>query len=206
MKNTHDLKTDPKVFQDVINGNKTFEIRFNDRDFQVGDELILKETKYSGEQMKNGNSLEFTGRQLIKNVSYVLSGYGLQDGWVILGIVDESGQKSQQAKIDSLNKNIEALHVEIGRIQKEYQGMFEGVQGRQKTIDELQAKYDELNNRATGVALDQMATAKLNYELQARVDETLKILKVWDDQSYRDDMDQLIGEIEDILKGNKDEI
>ena len=76
---------------------------------------------------------------------------------------------------------------------------------QQAKIDELQAKYDELNNRATGVALDQMTTAKLNYELQARVDETLKILKGWDDQSYRDDMDQLIGEIEDILKGNSHE-
>ena len=37
-------------------------------------------------------------------------------------------------------------------------------------------------------------------ELQARIDEALKILKDWDDQSYRDDMDQLTGEIEDILK------
>ena len=38
-------------------------------------------------------------------------------------------------------------------------------------------------------------------ERQTRVDEALKILKDWDDQSYRDDMDQLTGEIEDILKG-----
>ena len=42
-------------------------------------------------------------------------------------------------------------------------------------------------------------------ELQARIDEALKILKDWDDQSYRDDMDQLTGEIEDILKENGDE-
>ena len=55
----------------------------------------------------------------------------------------EASQQSQQAKIDSLSKNIEALHVENDRIQKEYQMMFEGVQGRQKTIDELQARIDE---------------------------------------------------------------
>ena len=55
----------------------------------------------------------------------------------------EAGQQSQQAKIDSLNKNIEALHVEIGRIQKEYQGMFEGMQGGQKTINELQGRIDK---------------------------------------------------------------
>ena len=50
---------------------------------------------------------------------------------------------SQQAKIDSLNKNIEALHVENDRIQKEYQMMFEGAQGRQKTINELQGRIDK---------------------------------------------------------------
>ena len=59
----------------------------------------------------------------------------------------------------------------------------------------------------TGSAFEagqQSQQAKID-ELQARVDEALKILKDWDDQSYRDDMDQLTGEIEDILKGNKDE-
>lgn len=100
--------------------------------------------------------------------------------------------QSQQAKIDSLNKNIEALHVEIERIQKEYQGMFEGVQGRQKTIDELKAKYDELNNRATCIALDQMTTAKLNYELQKRIDDiTQKLNNIKNDtlRSHRYDYD-----------------
>ena len=59
----------------------------------------------------------------------------------------------------------------------------------------------------TGSAFEagqQSQQAKID-ELQARIDEALKILKDWDDQSYRDDMDQLTGEIEDILKGNKDE-
>ena len=54
----------------------------------------------------------------------------------------------------------------------------------------------------TGSAFEagqQSQQAKID-ELQARVDEALKILKDWDDQSYRDDMDQLTGEIEDILK------
>ena len=45
----------------------------------------------------------------------------------------------------------------------------------------------------------QSQQAKID-ELQGRIDEALKILKDWDDQSYRDDMDQLTGEIEDILK------
>ena len=44
----HDLKILPQYFQSVSSGEKTFEIRFNDRQFSVGDTLILKEYfKYS---------------------------------------------------------------------------------------------------------------------------------------------------------------
>lgn len=86
MKKIHELKTDSEVFQAVAEGRKTFEIRFNDRDFRVGDELVLLETINTGEQMKRGKPLLYSGNELRKKVSYILSGYGLQDGWVILGI------------------------------------------------------------------------------------------------------------------------
>lgn len=38
----HELKLDVKYFDEVKNGTKNFEIRKNDRDFQVGDIMILK--------------------------------------------------------------------------------------------------------------------------------------------------------------------
>lgn len=40
---THELKTWPKYFNDVWYGRKKFELRKNDRDFKVGDELWLRE-------------------------------------------------------------------------------------------------------------------------------------------------------------------
>lgn len=40
---THHLKTKPEYFQAVINGTKPFEIRYNDRNFQSGDKVILEE-------------------------------------------------------------------------------------------------------------------------------------------------------------------
>ena len=93
----HMLKTDPAVFQDVLDGSKTFEIRFNDRGYQIGDLIVLKETKFTGQQMKSGQPLAYTGREIQKRISYVLGGYGLQDDWVILGVQDIEATKAQAA-------------------------------------------------------------------------------------------------------------
>ena len=84
----HNLKTDPEVFQASFDNLKDFEIRFNDRDFKIGDELVLMETKYSGEEMRNGKPLAFTKRKLHRTVKYILKGgvYGLAEGWVILAL------------------------------------------------------------------------------------------------------------------------
>mgnify|MGYP000102844115 CR=1 FL=1 len=84
----HDLKTDPEVFQQSLDGVKPWEIRYNDRSFQVGDTVCLKETKHSGAEMKAGASLEYTGRELTKTITNVVSGYGLQDNWVVLTMGD----------------------------------------------------------------------------------------------------------------------
>jgi len=83
---THELKTDPEVFEESEKGRKRFEIRFNDRDYQVGDMLHIRETKYSGAQMTNGAPLEYTGREDWMKVRYILRGpaYGLEAGWVIM--------------------------------------------------------------------------------------------------------------------------
>lgn len=39
----HKLKIETQYFKQVISGEKTFEIRFNDRNYAVGDQLILCE-------------------------------------------------------------------------------------------------------------------------------------------------------------------
>ncbi|MCW8037927.1 hypothetical protein [Acinetobacter entericus] len=38
-------------------------------------------------------------------------------------------------------------------------------------------------------------------EIKKRVDEALRMLRDWDDQTYRDDAEQLIGELGDVLRG-----
>ena len=85
----HVLKTDPDVFQAVWDGRKNFEIRKDDRGFNSGDLLILRETYATGEQMRDGAPLEYTGREIFASVSYILRGpvYGLADEWVIMSIL-----------------------------------------------------------------------------------------------------------------------
>lgn len=59
---THELKILPEYFQPVFDGTKNFEIRKDDRQYQVGDILILRET--------NGHS--YTGREVRVVVTYIL--------------------------------------------------------------------------------------------------------------------------------------
>ncbi|MNX23737.1 hypothetical protein D3C86_537450 [compost metagenome] len=76
----HKLKTHQKYFVDVYSGLKNFELRFNDRNYKIGDELILEE--YIPE------SEFYTGRILHRRIDCILKGgvFGLEEGYVILAL------------------------------------------------------------------------------------------------------------------------
>ena len=79
---THELKTWPSFFEAVKSGRKRFELRRNDRDFEAGDKLILKEYDPS----KSATCLKYTGRALECDVPYVLRGgeFGLDPGHCVM--------------------------------------------------------------------------------------------------------------------------
>jgi len=76
----HDLKCWPPFFEDVRRGDKPFEVRKADRDYQVGDTLVLREWRNDWK--------EYTGRMTRKRVTYVLHGgdFGIEEGTVVLGL------------------------------------------------------------------------------------------------------------------------
>lgn len=79
----HELKTWPEYFESVLKGEKTFEYRVDDRGFNVGDILTLKEW--------NPDTKQYTGRTLIKEVTYILRGseiISLPEKYSILSIRD----------------------------------------------------------------------------------------------------------------------
>jgi ASC-1-like (ASCH) protein len=73
----HRLKTWPEYFEAVLSGKKTFEIRKNDRDYQVNDLLLLQ--KY------NPKTNEYTGRELLVEVTYITD-FGQPDNQVVMSI------------------------------------------------------------------------------------------------------------------------
>ncbi len=84
----HELKTDPDVFDAVDRGDKTFELRKDDRDFAVGDTLRLRQTAHTGSEMAMGAPLIYTGKTCVRRVTHILRGprYGLVGGLVILSL------------------------------------------------------------------------------------------------------------------------
>lgn len=71
----HHLKISPEYFEAVVSGNKRFEIRKNDRNYQKGD--ILRLNEYQDGQ--------YTGDVHVAEITYITD-YAQQDGYVVLGI------------------------------------------------------------------------------------------------------------------------
>lgn len=81
MAKLHYLKIWPQFFKDAKSGVKQFEVRKNDREYEVGDTLILEE--FDQEAGRH------TGAWVPKEIIYMLDDTRfLKEGYVILGLKD----------------------------------------------------------------------------------------------------------------------
>jgi hypothetical protein len=113
----HRLKTLTRFFDAVMIGLKPFEVRYNDRDYQVGDFLLLQEYD---------PSTETYGRETMRQVTYVFQGgaqpstqkaavdHVVAEGWVVMGLADVPELKRQELydTIEVWNKD--AMRVRVG--------------------------------------------------------------------------------------------
>lgn len=87
---THELKTWPLYFQPMLNGEKNFEARKNDRNFRVGDVLWLREWKPAA--TVHSALGEYTGREMRVKITYVLHGseanrkFGIDEGYCVMSV------------------------------------------------------------------------------------------------------------------------
>jgi hypothetical protein len=80
---THELKCWPGNFEATVRGDKHHEIRVNDRDFQVGDLVILREFIPDGscDVKTRATNGVLTNNAVVRRISYVSKGgtWGLPD-------------------------------------------------------------------------------------------------------------------------------
>lgn len=122
MAKRHELKTLPVYFDAVARGDKTFEVRKNDRDFQTGDTLVLREFDPAKVRLSPpwapGSEPEgwvdntrdgYTGETIERVISYVLHDpdqtFGLQRGYVVLGFWEHPVVR--QASVNAVRRALE---------------------------------------------------------------------------------------------------
>ncbi len=85
----HELKTLAPFFWAAQRGEKTFEIRKHDRDFRVGDTLVLVEW----------DGAAAVGGRLKRKITYITTAYGLGllvDGVSVLGLATVAADEQRQ--------------------------------------------------------------------------------------------------------------
>lgn len=85
----HELKVWPAYFHQLEPGKKTFEVRRDDRGFQKGDVLWLREYDHTKMQ-----AFRYSGNATFARIDYILTGgqWGIEPGHVVMALtfIDEN--------------------------------------------------------------------------------------------------------------------
>lgn len=87
----HYIKIREQYADAVADGRKNFEVRLNDRGYNVGDEVAFTVV----------NEFDMTDLYHPLNekkykITYVHSGLGMENGYVVFGIAEMKGEKNEQ--------------------------------------------------------------------------------------------------------------
>lgn len=77
----HEIKIGVDFAEAIMAGTKRFEVRRNDRGYQKGDEIVFRVTD------RDWNPIDHPLNSEVWEITYVLNGWGLRDGFVAFGIV-----------------------------------------------------------------------------------------------------------------------
>lgn len=76
----HNIKLDISFCDLVYKGIKTFEVRRNDRNYQIGDLVWFQPVGLSYQPV------EHPVKDKIYEITYILNGWGIQEGFVVFAI------------------------------------------------------------------------------------------------------------------------
>lgn len=118
----HALKCWPVAFERLQTGEKTFDVRMDDRGFQFGDIVMFREYDPDrghddcGDQTCSEN--RFTGRALYRQIGFVAKGdfFGLRlSQYAILSLVDTNGG---DARLGALTQRVEHLESQVHELRE----------------------------------------------------------------------------------------
>ncbi len=92
----HKLKCLPPFFQAVLDGRKTFEVRRDDRGFQAGDDVTLRE--FDPKLQGYCDEHRYTGREASFRIGYV-TGWEQQPGHVVFSLLPSAGGSSNSSSM-----------------------------------------------------------------------------------------------------------
>lgn len=84
---THELKLETKFCDAVLSGVKSFEVRRNDRGYEVGDKIIFQPIDSSHGPV---SEFEHPIAQSIFEITYILCDWGIKESFVVLAIKEAS--------------------------------------------------------------------------------------------------------------------
>lgn len=99
----HSLRCWPEFYAKLESGEKTFELRKDDRGFRAGDMLLLREWLPGTEV--------YTGRETLRRVTYLMCGpaFGLLPGYVCMALSDDSC--THETTPDDLARLYDVFHI-----------------------------------------------------------------------------------------------
>lgn len=80
----HRIKLELSLCDDVFSGQKSFEIRFNDRGYQLGDTV-----QFLPYDSINQKAAEHPVQSILYDITYMIQGWGLQEGYVAFAIKEK---------------------------------------------------------------------------------------------------------------------
>lgn len=94
----HELKIYKSFADAIISGDKTFEVRHNDRGFQKGDKVRFKVEDLSEKREDHPIS------EKLYEITYVLNSWGINEGFVVFSI-KEAADDNQENQIQELERS-----------------------------------------------------------------------------------------------------
>ena len=173
---THELKTWPEPFGALLTCDKTCEVRKNDRDFQVGDALHLREWDPA--------TREYTGRELRREVTESARG-GRQELAQNLATFQQTlvqqgaeATRTQNTQIDAFGQQLALLQKTLSdTLTNQLSSLSESNARRMNEVRETLEKQLAQLQTTNAAKLDEMRATvdeKLQTTLQARLGESFK--------------------------------